>query len=463
MTCQTIISSMLHQQSRSELLVDGVVPESLPDTEVGENLLRSSKDRVKLGGPRKELDEGAHARLGKTATAKEIDRLVGHVVGHACGPALKEGNLTGEMRGLLVVGHLVHLVRDVLEPGLGGFALGDESRELLPDDGLGDEGLAEGLALVCPHHQLGANGACGADRRAAHDPSLVVKVGQDDGNTSTLGTDEVASWDAAIVVGDVGGAGGGAVRRLDLLCLDASGCSRDADNDEALIFSVRVDELAGGGEVVCENPIGDPLLCAVDNVVGAVVCLLGRSAETTEDVGAGKGLCDSEADELLAGEDGLDNLPLEVVGAKVHDRGQANNHSSLQAITETPGAHADELLGDDELAEVVELLWIDVSEELAAQEVLSGTHSHGIDAELAHLLDELDVGTLSIGLAALSDLEDALIHVLAHLALETAMVVLVVRTVISILKPCGLSVGYLGGRTGRGGLVCRGGDAIAQV
>ena len=51
-------------------------------------------------------------------------------------PTLQEGDLAGEVLRLLLVRHLVHLVRYLLEPRLGRFAERDHQRELLADRSL---------------------------------------------------------------------------------------------------------------------------------------------------------------------------------------------------------------------------------------------------------------------------------------------------------------------------------------
>lgn len=46
--------------------------------------------------------------------------------------------------------HIVHLVSDILEPGLGSFNLSEHACKLLPNDCLCQERLAEDISLVSP-------------------------------------------------------------------------------------------------------------------------------------------------------------------------------------------------------------------------------------------------------------------------------------------------------------------------
>lgn len=71
------------------------------------------------------LYEFSHSALGYTASAKDIDSLVGNLVCGACGVGLEQADGAAEVLGLLCVGHVRHLIRDGLEPGLVGFDVRD--------------------------------------------------------------------------------------------------------------------------------------------------------------------------------------------------------------------------------------------------------------------------------------------------------------------------------------------------
>lgn len=92
-----------------------------------------------------------------------------------------------------------------------------------------------------------------------HRPSLVVKVAQDDVDALVLLAKEVLYGDLDVVKGNVGGAGGGRVRRLDGLRLDAL-VAFDQEDAEALAGVDTRDE------VVAEDTVRDPLLGSVDDL-----------------------------------------------------------------------------------------------------------------------------------------------------------------------------------------------------
>ena len=90
--------------------------------------------------------------------------------------------------------------------------------EFHADDGVVDEFLAEGLALVCVLH-----GFFVADTREAQAldddaDALVVEVGHDDLEPLVLLADQVLDWDLDVFEGDVGGAAG-----PDTLAVHAAG------------------------------------------------------------------------------------------------------------------------------------------------------------------------------------------------------------------------------------------------
>ena len=92
-----------------------------------------------------------------------------------------------------------------------------------------------------------------------HRPSLVVKVAQDDVNALVLLTEEVLDGDLDVVKGNVRRTGGGRVRRLDGLRLNAL-AALDQEDTEAL---ARVD---ARDEVVAKDTVRDPFLGSVDDL-----------------------------------------------------------------------------------------------------------------------------------------------------------------------------------------------------
>lgn len=107
----------------------GEVLHGLSDTQVAENLLGAAQDGVELVGAVEVLNVLAHAGLGEAAAAPDLDGLVGDFVGAAGDAHLEQADGAGEVEGLLLVGHVAHLVGDGLEPGLVGLDEGDHLGE----------------------------------------------------------------------------------------------------------------------------------------------------------------------------------------------------------------------------------------------------------------------------------------------------------------------------------------------
>lgn len=218
-----------------------------------------------------------------------------------------------------------HLVSQVLEPVLSSLVERDHTRQLLPDDGLGDEGLAKDDTLVAPLHALIDNDPGVADDTAAHNPALVVEVGQNDLETLVLLAEQVLDRNLDIVEGDESGTSGGRVGSLDLSSLDALSTGNE-ENGKTLLGA------NGGGEPVGEGSVGDPLLGTVDNVELSIGSLLGGGADSA-DVGTSEGLGDGQGNVFFTGEDLLDDLVLQLlVLAEVEDGGKTDNGTTSETI-----------------------------------------------------------------------------------------------------------------------------------
>lgn len=73
------------------------------------------------------LNNLAHARLRDTAASENVGRVVGDFLRGVRGEGLEEADGAAQVGGLFGVGHVAHLVGDLFEPGLVGFAEGDHS------------------------------------------------------------------------------------------------------------------------------------------------------------------------------------------------------------------------------------------------------------------------------------------------------------------------------------------------
>lgn len=302
----------------------------------------------------------------------------------------------------------------------GGKGRGERENGLLSDYGLIYEPLAKDDALVRPLQTLLHHDPGHAYRGTGHAPPLVVEIAEDHVDPLVLLAQQVLDRDLDVVEGDVGRAGGGGVRRLNGLGLDAL-AALDEQDAQALVRP------HAGDEVVAVYAVGDPLLGAVDDVVLAVGSLGGGGAQA-RDVGAGEGLGDGQAHVLLAAEDLAHNglLPLLVLHV-VHDARQADDHAGELAILETTGTRAHALLGDDQVMEVVELLAAHGAvEQVHAVQVLAGTQSHMQQAGLGHAVDQLLADVFAVGLASQGLGHDVLVVERAHRLLQTPVALLVV-------------------------------------
>lgn len=126
----------------------------MPYTQVTEHLLGATEDGVELVRAVEHFNDAAHAGLGEAAAAKDLDRLVGDLVGGARGGHFEQADGAAEVARLLLVRHVAHLVRDGLEPRLVRLDEGDHLGQLLADDGLVDQALAKDDALVGPLETL---------------------------------------------------------------------------------------------------------------------------------------------------------------------------------------------------------------------------------------------------------------------------------------------------------------------
>lgn len=142
--------------------------------------------------------------------------------------------------------------------------MGESCFLLLANDGLVNQALAKDNALVCPLQALLRDEARGGNGAAGHGPALVVEVAEDDVDALVLLAEQVLDGDLDVVKGDVGGSGGGGVRGLDGLGLDAF-ATLDENYTQGLAGADADDE------VVAEDAVSDPLLGSVDNLPGMLV------------------------------------------------------------------------------------------------------------------------------------------------------------------------------------------------
>lgn len=103
-----------------------------------------------LVGSLERFDASTHASLGKSATTKDLAGFVSDVVSDAGGLVLEQSNWTSQLLRLLEVGHVAHLVCDILQPVLHRLELRNHASQLVTDNWLVDQALTKHLALVRP-------------------------------------------------------------------------------------------------------------------------------------------------------------------------------------------------------------------------------------------------------------------------------------------------------------------------
>lgn len=107
----------------------GEVLNSLSNTQIGQNLLCTSKDGIEFVAPVEVFNNLTHTGLSQTTTTEDVGCRTGDFAGTLGRVGFKKGDGAGEMFGLLCVAHLAHLVGEGFEPGLVCFDLGDHFGE----------------------------------------------------------------------------------------------------------------------------------------------------------------------------------------------------------------------------------------------------------------------------------------------------------------------------------------------
>lgn len=112
----------------------GEVAHCLSYAEVSKDILSSTKDRVEAVRPVEHLNVFAHASLRQAAATPNLDCIIGDILGGTGAAELEQTDGTSQMLGLLLVGHVAHLVSNGFKPRLVGF---DEGNHLGEPEGLG--------------------------------------------------------------------------------------------------------------------------------------------------------------------------------------------------------------------------------------------------------------------------------------------------------------------------------------
>ena len=92
----------------------GEISHGLSYTQITQNFLSTTQDRIELVISGKVLNNLTHTSLRQATAAKDVDRLVSDLVRGTGGAHFEQGNRTAEMLGLLFVRHVAHLISDAL-------------------------------------------------------------------------------------------------------------------------------------------------------------------------------------------------------------------------------------------------------------------------------------------------------------------------------------------------------------
>ena len=247
-------------------------PHALPYAQVKHDLLATTGDGIRPDIPVQPLDLAALAAAGVAEAAKDLTGLAGAELHGGGGLGLETRDGAAQPQHGLGLAHLLALVDDVLEPVVRGLDLARHVRQLEADDGVLDELLAKGAALVGV-----LDGLLEADAREAQAldddaDALVVEVGHDDTETLVLLAQQVLDGHLDVLKGDVGGSAG-----PDTLAVHAAGADtlRALDQEKTHAVHALATRPHGSGEVVGPDTVGDPLLLAIDDVVLAILAELG--------------------------------------------------------------------------------------------------------------------------------------------------------------------------------------------
>lgn len=82
----------------------------MPDTQVSQNLFRTTQDGIEFVCPVEHLDDLAHASLRDTTASKDVGGVVSNLVGRLGSERLEQADRTAQVSGLFGVGHVAHLV-----------------------------------------------------------------------------------------------------------------------------------------------------------------------------------------------------------------------------------------------------------------------------------------------------------------------------------------------------------------
>ena len=176
-------------------------------TQIQHDLLTSTRDSIRPNIPIQPLDLSTLATTTIAKTTKDLTRLSSTEL-ESCGTLrLQASNSATEFQHGFRLAHELALVHQVLEPVVAGLDLARHMRQLEADDGVVDEFLAEGLALVRVLDAFLVADAGESDGLDDDADALVVEVCHDNFEALVLLADEILYGDLDVLKSDVGGSG----------------------------------------------------------------------------------------------------------------------------------------------------------------------------------------------------------------------------------------------------------------
>mmetsp|Transcript_25467 Transcript_25467/g.47873 ORF Transcript_25467/g.47873 Transcript_25467/m.47873 type:complete len:304 (-) Transcript_25467:571-1482(-) len=206
---------------------------------------------------------------GVARASEDLKGLAGAVLHSLRSLDLQQGDVAAELLVLLVLGHRSELEGQVVDPRLQGFTLSAHLTDLVLNDLVLNEELAEGAALSRKLERLlhaHAGATVGLDEEH---PSLVVEVVHGLHEAAIELADDVSLGHLDIVEGDEGGATAPHASAVHLSGLNAWHGPLHEQHAQAFLAGAWGAGLNDDGEVVRVDAVGDPLLLPVHQEVVA--------------------------------------------------------------------------------------------------------------------------------------------------------------------------------------------------
>jgi hypothetical protein len=349
-------------------------PQRLPDAQIQHNLLAPPRDRISPHVAIQPLDLGPLPPATVTQPAEDLARLPGAELERRRRLRLEAGDGPSQLQHGFRFVHDVALVDEVLEPVVRGLDLAGHVGELEPDDGVVDEFLAEGAALVGVLDGFFVADAGEAEALDDDADAFVVEVGHDDcrrdrvsmasedgrdGGSQTsealvLLADQVLDGDFHVLECHVGGSA-----TPDALAIHPSGA-------DTAVLTLDQEHTHSGGtwaprphcsrEVIAPNAVGDPLLLSIDDVVLAIFRKLGFTGQVG-DIATSIRLGNGKTDALVSGQDTGQYPVHKLFLAELNDRWASDAEASDEIPYQTTTTTSRYFVGQEQLVEQIPFLW----------------------------------------------------------------------------------------------------------